>query len=415
MKGSIAAVATGAAAKPSGGRARRSVGVVLVQALNSLSTVVQIAIFAIVLPRGAFDDYAVWFTSAQFFVGVGQAVGSDRVVIGRRSRGDGIESAWVLSLVIAAAQLAIAVVLMSPTLMICSLAAFSYVTYDYQRMVGCFDEPRLFLRRDTITIAAQVTAVIAADLVVGATPWLAAVWWGVGAPLWLWFSPRRPQSMRAGLRVLREDVHESLPLLFDAVLAGGPVVVVLVLANAQGTEGNASAARMALTILGPITVLAMAGRRLVYAHVASDELSRRFVVQWAAVVMSTLFLCLGLLSLTRTPLYPWAFPGFDALPWLAILGFSLNHSAFVATFLPAATLRARGMAGAIGAARVLSSVAVVVTLVVLLPITTPGDVGWTLAVGSIASALALYARSARAPRMWTRGSSDRPLEAGEPL
>ncbi len=60
----------------------------------------------------------------------------------------------------------------------------------------------------------------------------------------------------------------------------------------------------------------------------------------------------GLLILTRTPLYPWAFPGFEALSWLAIIGFATNHAAFFATFLPSATLRADGRSGTVLLARI---------------------------------------------------------------
>ena len=149
--------------------------------------------------------------------------------------------------------------------------------------------------------------------------------------------------------ILVEDTRESVPLLVDSVLAGLPMVVFLALARAQGSEGDASAARMALTILGPVSVLGIAGRRLVYARAAGGSFGARFATLWAGVVAAVVVLCAGLLVLTRTPLYPWAFPGFEALSWVAIIGFALNHGAFFATFLSNATLRARVAPG--GAAR----------------------------------------------------------------
>ena len=40
------------------GRVGKSSAVILIQALNSISTVLQMAVFALTLPRADFDDYA---------------------------------------------------------------------------------------------------------------------------------------------------------------------------------------------------------------------------------------------------------------------------------------------------------------------------------------------------------------------
>ena len=95
----IGAVTSPPTSTRSGSRIGRGLGVVLVQALNSATTVAQMAMFAVVLPRGDFD-YAVWITSNMFLVGLGQAIGTDRVIIGRRTEADGVRSAQVIALAV---------------------------------------------------------------------------------------------------------------------------------------------------------------------------------------------------------------------------------------------------------------------------------------------------------------------------
>ncbi len=118
-------------------------------------------------------------------------------------------------------------------------------------------------------------------------------WWGAAAPLWFAFGSGHPAKLRTGVRVLVADLRESTPLLADSILAGLPMVAFLALARAQGSEGDASAARMALTILGPVSVLGMAGRRLVYQRASSGSFGARFTTMWSAVVAGVLVLCTG--------------------------------------------------------------------------------------------------------------------------
>ena len=362
---------------------------VLIQGLNSVSTVVQMVVFAIVLPRSEFDNYAVWFTSAQLLVGLGQAIGSDRVVLGRRSLIDGRHAARVLALVVGLAQIGVALAIGSLPLVLCSLCALAFVSYDYERMVRCFDEPRWFLRRDIIVIVLQVAVVTAAALIWGRSGWLIVGWWGAAVPLWFGFGSRLPAKLRTGVRVLVADARETAPLLVDSVLAGLPMVAFIALIRVQGSEGDASAVRMALTILGPVSVLGLAGRRLVYQRASRGPFEARFTALWSAVVGAVFVLCVGLLMLTRTPLYPWAFSGFEALSWLAILGFSINHAAFFATFLSSATLRADGRSGTVLLARSVGIVATAVAALALAPFDDPSDVGWCLAVAGVGYAVAL--------------------------
>ena len=361
----------------------------MIQGLNSVSTVVQMALFAVVLPRSEFDDYAVWFTSAQLLVGLGQAIGSDRVVLGRRSLADGRHSVRVLALIVGLAQLGVAVALSSLPLVLCSLCALSFVAYDYERMVRCFDEPRWFLRRDVIVVLLQVAVVLIGYAIGGRSSWLVVGWWAAGVPLWFGFGSGIRGRFMTGVRVLVADARESTPLLVDSILAGLPMVAFLALARAQGSEGDASAARMALTILGPVSVLGQAGRRLVYARAARGPFNARFTALWSVIVGGVLLLCVGLLMLTRTPLYPWAFPGFEALSWLAIGGFALNHAAYFATFLSSATLRAQGRTGAVLVARTVGIVATAVLAAFLAPFDDPSDVGWCLAAAGVGYAVAL--------------------------
>jgi hypothetical protein len=372
--------------------------VVLVQALSSAGTVAQMAMFAIVLPRGDFDDYAVWVTCNMFLVGLGQAIGTDRVIIGRRSEADGVRSARVIAAAVVLVQLGVAIALQNAALVVCSLAVLVYTTYDFQRFVRCFDEASRFLRLDLAVLAAQVVVTIGTWAVVGDSPWLVLGWWVVGAPVWLLVSGRDDGGLRAGLRVLRDDLRECLPLLGDAALAGVPLVVALALLRAQGAEGDASAARMAFTILGPITVLGISARRMVYQRIAQGPLSAGFALRWTVVVVVTFVGCAALLSLTRTPLYPWAFPGFLGLTWWAIVGFSTNHAAMFSTLLPAATLRAEQRSLQVGVARVAATLAAGGVGAFLLPFDAAADVAWCVAAGSIAYAVSLYVARTLTPR-----------------
>lgn len=379
------------------GRMGKGAAVVLVQALGSISTVVQMAVFALTLPRTDFDDYAVWVTSGMFVIGLGQAIGTERVVIGRRAVDDGTHSAGVLALLVGAVQVAVAAALGSPSLVLASLVVTVFVAYDFQRFTRCYDHGPVYLRADAVVLALQAAAVLLAWAVLGREPWLALLWWTLGLPAWVALAGGVP-SLRRGVRVLLDDARECLPLLVDAALAGVPLVATLALAKAQGDVGDASAARMAFTILGPVTVLGLSARRLVYQQVGQGTLSRRFTLVWTGVCLGTLVVCTLLLSLTRTPLYPWAFPGFVGLSWVAILGFATNHTAMFSTLLPAASLRADGRARAIGLARLAATGTAVVAGWWLAPFDSAADVAWCVASGSIAYSLALALARALVPR-----------------
>lgn len=367
----------------------RSMGVITVQGLKSVSTVAQMALFALTLPRADFDDYAVWFTGGMFVIGLGQAIGTERVLIGRRTMRDGTASAKTLALTVGAVQFAVAAVLSSPPLMLAALGVTLYVAYDFQRLTRCFEEPALFVRADLTVLVLQAGGVLALWGLYGSSPWLALVWWILGIPVWAWLAGREG-TVLGGLQVLRDDARDCVPLLVDAALSGVPLVAALALAKAQGDVGVASEARMAMTILGPVTVLNMSARRLIYQEAANGPFSRRFTLVWAGICVVALGVCVGLLSLTRTPLYPWAFPGFVGLSWVAILGFSLGHTAGFSLLLPGATLRADRRTIRIGAIRVLGTLAAAVTAVALLPFDDPADVAWTAAAGQLLYAAGLW-------------------------
>lgn len=379
------------------GRVGKSSAVILVQGLNSISTVLQMAVFALTLPRADFDDYAVWVTSGMFVIGLGQAIGTERVVIGRRTLVDGTHSAGVLAALVCVVQLGVAAALGSLPLLLASLTVAPYVAYDFQRFTRCYHEGRLFVRADVIVLGTQTAAVLLLWGLLGREQWWSLVWWAIGLPVWIALSGGLPRLAR-GLRVLRDDAVECLPLLMDALLAGGPLVVALALAQAQGSVGDASAARMAFTILSPVTVLGLSARRLVYQEVARGPLSPRFAVVWGGICVATFVVCAGLLALTRTPLYPWAFPGFVGLSWLAILGFATNHTAMFSTLLPAASLRAEGRAREIGIARVIATLVALGAGWSVAPFDNPGDVAWCVAAGSIGYSLSLAVARALVPR-----------------
>lgn len=379
------------------GRVGKSSAVILIQALNSVSTVLQMAVFALTLPRADFDDYAVWVTSGMFVIGLGQAIGTERVVIGRRTLADGTHSAGVLAAMVLVVQLSVAVALGSLPLVLASLTLAPYVAYDFQRFTRCYHEGKLFLRADVLVLSVQTVSVLVLWAVLGREAWWMLVWWCIGVPVWAGLAGGLPR-LRRGLRVLRDDARECTPLLLDALLAGVPLVVALALAQAQGSVGDASAARMAFTILGPVTVLGLSARRLVYQEVAKGPLSPRFAVVWGVICAVTFVVCAGLLTLTRTPLYPWAFPGFVGLTWLAILGFATNHTAMFSTLLPAASLRAEGRAREIGIARVVATLAALGAGLAVAPFDSPADVAWCVAAGSIGYTLALAVARALVPR-----------------
>lgn len=379
------------------GRVGKSSAVILIQALNSISTVLQMAVFALTLPRADFDDYAVWVTSGMFVIGLGQAIGTERVVIGRRTLDDGTHSAGVLAAMVLVVQLSVAAALGSLPLVLASLTLAPYVAYDFQRFTRCYHEGKLFLRADLLVLSVQTASVLVLWALLGREAWWMLVWWCIGVPVWTGLAGGLPR-LRRGLQVLRDDARECTPLLLDALLAGVPLVVALALAQAQGTVGDASAARMAFTILGPVTVLGLSARRLVYQEVAKGPLSPRFAVVWGVICAVTFVVCAGLLALTRTPLYPWAFPGFVGLTWLAILGFATNHTAMFSTLLPAASLRAEGRAREIGIARVVATLTALVAGWSVAPFDSPSDVAWCVAAGSIGYSLALAVARAMVPR-----------------
>lgn len=374
------------------------------QALNSLTTVVQMGIFAVLLPRAAFDDYAVWITSTMFAIGLGQAVGSERVVIGRRSFADGMSSAWSLGIAIFVVQAGVAVWLQSPELAVCALGVLFWAVWDFLRIVQGFDRAGLFLSRDLGVVLIQVGSVVAAWALGLPDHLLVVVWWGVGTVLWPVFIIQlglaTAAARRGGFRVLWHDRRESAPLLLDAALAGVPLVLALALARSQGSEGDASAARMALTILGPVTVLGIAGRRIVYSARAAGGFSVRARAMFTAAVVVVFVVCFAILVVTRTPLYPLLLPGFAGLSWWAILGFSTNHASVMAAMLPAANLRADRRSLDVGAARILSTVAAVVFVWLYAPFDTVAHVAWCVAASSIVYAVVLYAVSlVRPPRI----------------
>lgn len=384
------AAETAATAPAASGRS----GAVLLQAAASISTLVQMVLFAIVLGRQDFDDYSVWITVTAFLVGLGQAVGVERVLIGRRTFAQGLASARILGVVIALLQLAVSVALGNLPLAFCSLAVLAYVAWDFARFGSDVADSMTYFKRDLVVLGLQVALVAGLSFTALDASWLTAVWWGSGAVLWLWFAASlgwSGVSVGAGLRSLWEDRREASPLLIDAALAGVPLVVALALARAQGSAGDASEARLALTLLGPVTVLGLAARRLVYRRASSGRLDTQGHVLFAASVVVVFVTCFTLLALTRTPLYSLVLPAFVGLSWAAILGFATNHGSLMAVMLPAAYLRADGRSVAIGVSRLLSTVAGLGVALWIAPFDSPADVAWSVAAGSIAYMVAMWA------------------------
>ncbi|MCW2816653.1 MAG: hypothetical protein JWN84_4108 [Nocardioides sp.] len=372
----------------------------LLQAVTSVSTLVQVLLFAAVLGRQDFDDYSVWITITAFLVGLGQAVGVERVLVGRRTFAEGLASARILGLVIVLAQVGVAAALGSVPLAVCSLAALPYVAWDFARFSSETQQSMSYFKRDGLVLVVQVVLVVGAAVSPLDEGWLPVVWWASGSVFWLVFAATLGWSrttVGSGLRSLWSDRRQASPLLLDAALAGVPLVVALALARAQGSPGDASEARLALTLLGPVTVVGLAARRLVYRRAASGRLDRRGQLMFAASVVVVFTTCLVLLALTRTPLYSLVLPSFVGLSWAAVLGFATNHGSLMAVMLPSAYLRAGGRSLAIGAARFLSTVAGLAVALWLAPFDSPADVAWSVASGSIAYMVVMWGLLLRPP------------------
>jgi len=375
-------------------RTRGAAGAVLLQAIASISTLLQMLVFAIVLGRADFDDYSVWITVTAFLVGLGQAVCVERVLVGRRSFDDGLAAARFVSLIVATAQVGVSVALGNLPLALCSLAILSYATWDFARFTSAPEAAAGFFKRDLATLVIQVLAVVALSVTAFPDRWLPLAWWGVGAVLWTTFVHRSLAGagrLRDGIGSLWADRREAAPLLLDAALAGVVLVAALALARAQGGLGVASEARLALTLLGPVTVLGLAARRIVYRQAAQGRFGARTVAVFGVCVFVVFAVCFALLSLTRTPLYELVLPDFVGLSWSAVLGFSTNMGALMAVMLPAAYLRAEGRSRAVGASRLLATAAGLAVAWWLTPFDDPADVAWSVAAGSIAYAVAMWA------------------------
>ncbi|CAB4718421.1 MAG: hypothetical protein F2667_09600 [Actinobacteria bacterium] len=377
------------------GKLNSSLGVVLVQALNSLSTVVQMVLFAILLPREAFDDYAVWITCAMFGLGMAQGIGSDRVLIGSRTAKDGGASALVLAGAVLVGQLGVSLWLGSWELVACSAAVGLWAIWDYLRVVQGFEEATRFLARDLGVLVLQVASVSIAALAGLDHRSLVLVWWGIAAVGYAVFLASTPvvrtARLTAGARVVWGDRRESLPLLFDAALGGFPLVLALALIRSQGDPGDASAARMAFTLLGPVTVLGLAARRIVYSARAAGGFSAATRAKFAAAVLLTFAVCVAILAMTRTPLYPLILDGFEGLSWFAILGFAVTYAALMAAMLPAANLRADRRTTEVGLARAASTGVALAYMVVVTPFDSVAVVAWSVAAASLANAAVLFA------------------------
>lgn len=366
-------------------RVSASLGAVLLQAVASVSTLVQMFLFGILLPRDAFDDYAVWITASAFCVGLGQAIGVERVMVGKRTLADGMASARVLALAIAAIEIGFAVWLHSIPLLLCSITSLVYVLWDYLRFGTPAADATTFYLRDLLVLGVQLAAVALTAFAGLERTWLPAVWWASGSVLWTAFvlqQVRTSWALRAR-DVLWSDRRESVPLLFDAAMAGVPLVVALALAR-SATSGAAADARMALTLLGPITVLGLAIRRLLYSRAASGRLDRRGLQIFFGGVVVVFVSCTTILAMTRTPIYSAVLPAFGALTWAAILGFAINHTSLMAVIPPAGYLRAESRSRAVGWARFLATLVGLGMAVALHPLGTPAQVAWPVASASIA-------------------------------
>ena len=208
--------------------ARLLTGATALQAFGSLSTMAHIIVLARLLPSTQFDAYSVWVTAGGFILGVAQAVGAERVLVGRRAEQDGLAVAAVLGLTVGGVLAILSLVLGAPTLLWCALAVPPTVAWDYLRVVEGLPKPAPFLRRD-ISVAFTQLAGVGVAAALGAPAWtLPVVYWFVAGGMVSIFMARRVRALfrfPVGLRLLWTDRAQAFPLVFDGVLAGLPLVV----------------------------------------------------------------------------------------------------------------------------------------------------------------------------------------------
>lgn len=393
----------------------RGIGIVGVQGLNSLSTVVQLVLLTLLLPAGPMDRFAVWFTASQLIVGICQSIAAERVLVGRQMRATAESAIKALSLTAAGLGGILAIWLGSLPLVLCSVGLGAFVLYDFHRVLDCFVSWGTFVRIDATILSVQVAAVIALHSTLEDTEFLLAVWWLVGLVGWLvgtrvarQLIDGRPEPSKIGVaegfRTLRRDARETWPLFVDAVLAGGSLLLVLGLAHAQGAEGTAAASRLALTLLGPVTIILLAGRRIVYRRAAQGPFSRRFEVRWWALSLSVLAVCVGLLFVTMTPQYRSMFADLPELSVWAMAGFAATYATATATFLAAASLRAAGSTKLIGAARIVAILAALVAVVALGPVRSVGLVAACLFASNLAYLVAMQTAYVKSKRLQVRNA-----------
>lgn len=364
----------------------RAIGVLTLQALVSVSSLLQILVFTPILRAGDFDAYAVWITTLLFIAGLAQAAGGERVLVGRRSYVEGRGATLVVAIAATVVLVATGVVLWSPALALAGLSVAPLLLWDYERLVRGQPDPWSLLWRDGAVLVLQLGCTLTAAQF-HTSLWLVLVWWGTGGLAWWLLVGRMAEGrlrLGAALTDLRGDLPENWPLLADTVLAGAPLLIALSLLHSYGADGEASQARLCVSLLAPITILALTARRLVFARAGQGRMTARVVRLWIVVVLLVCLLAVALLSLPRASWFQGVVPLLQPLSLVAMTGFVLDRSARLAATLPGSMLRAGGRTGPVVVSRALSLLVGLVVLALLWPISSAASAGLVAGAASAA-------------------------------
>lgn len=386
-----AAAGTEATAPPARGIVRLLTGATALQAFTAIVSLLQILVMARLMRPDDFDPFSVWVTANGVVLGMVQAVGAERVLVGRRDPAAGLASAGVLAVVAGTVLGVLSIALGQPALVLASLAIVPVAVWDYLRIVEGLPQPLPFLKRDVCVAASQFLLVTVAGLAGVPGVLLPLVFWGVAAVLVTGLLLRRLAGVlrpRLGLRTLLADRTQAAPLLLDGLLSGFPLVAGLAVVQARGVVGEATDARLALTILGPVTVLGLAGRRVIFSARRDGPFTGQMRLVILVSTLAVLVGCAGLLALTHTPLYGLVLPGLGGLAWAAIAAFALNHALTWFAFAPTAVASAEGRAGLMGWARGLGTI-VAAGFMLLAPFDTAAQVALCMVSATLAYLLFL--------------------------
>lgn len=377
---------------------RDAVAVLALQVQVSVAGLTHLLVLAALLPAQEFDAYAVWYTVLLAVVGMCQCVGAERVLIGARRHEDGPAAALVLGVVAGGLLAVLALALDRPGLALASASTVPLVVWDHQRVAGAGRDAGCLLRADLVVLVLQAAALAVVAAAGGAT-WLPVAWWLMGGVCWtalLVLRARRRRlllSLRKGARVLREDLAQVSPLLLDAAMASIVLVAGLVVLQSAAEPGAASALRVAVSLLGPVAMLGLVVRRVVYSRVGLLS-ERSWLTGFGLVLLGAVAAGILILAPGRAGVLDPVVPAMTLLAWWGVAFLVLDRAVLTALSFPAALLRARDRARTIAGARLVGVLLAIGVLVALRPLSA-AVVAAACATASVTYAGLLVAAAAR--------------------